>query len=648
MRRKAELISFALGLLAIACTLALLRNTSTGDDGTHPTRTAGGPEASGSLKNKGGSIANPSLPGAALIAQDRLTQWNPGLLSRGGIPQRTRICASLAASDFGDGGKNASQAIQAAIDACPDDEVVQLSAGTFLVNDLLSIRKGITLRGAGAGKTFVKKTNGAKPLKYAAEDAQPFVVIGPNRWPKPDTSSQDLRADAPKGATAVTVVDASGFGAGQFVLLDELSGARWMNDPLGRGQVWAAPDWRVVWSLRKPAAQGDDPLEASTPTGGEAAGWFARRDRVTSELKEIANVNGNVVTFTSPLHISYRASHKAQLTGYANNPVVSRAGVENLTVSGYSDGAIRFEVAAYSWAKNVEVTQWLGEGVAFDNSFRCELRDSYIHDGAWPQPGGGGYAISLGSGSAEILIENNIALMSNKLMVARSAGAGSVVGYNYIDDGIILTAEKWVEVGLNASHMAGPHHVLFEGNDAFNFDSDKTHGSATYHTVFRNWLHGFRKPFVSPETKHAIDDAKQSGNGPMRCAGAQAYSYWMTFVGNVLGEAGRMDGFVYDATGPGSFNKRAIWMLGWDDAAPQPYDPNVAATTVREGNWDWLQRKQSWTGGKAKPLPDSLYRTEKPAFFGKYAWPWVDPSSGKTATLPAKARFDAHTPNSVE
>ena len=33
-----------------------------------------------------------------------------------------------------------------------------------------------------------------------------------------------------------------------------------------------------------------------------------------------------------------------------------------------------------------EDTGWLGEGVAIDNSFRIEVRNSYIHDGAWSHP----------------------------------------------------------------------------------------------------------------------------------------------------------------------------------------------------------------------------------------------------------------------
>src|SRR5262249_60544692 len=90
-------------------------------------------------------------------------------------------------------------------------------------------------------------------------------------------------------------------------------------------------------------------------------------------------------------------------------------------------------------------------------------------------------------------------------MVARSSGAGSVFGYNYIDMGYINTNGAWIEVGLNASHMVGSHHVLFEGNYAFNADSDHTHGNSIYHTFFRNHLRGIRAP---------LDN--QAGGGTMR------------------------------------------------------------------------------------------------------------------------------------
>jgi hypothetical protein len=240
-------------------------------------------------------------------------------------------------------------------------------------------------------------------------------------------------------------------------------------------------------------------------------------------------------------------------------------------------------------------------------------------------------------------------MLANKVMVGRSSGAGAVVAYNYFDAGFIRYAETWIETGMNASHQQGSHHVLFEGNQAFNFDSDKTHGSSIYMTIFRNWLTGVRKPFVNPETGHTIDDANNPDSGPKRCAGAQASSYGFTFVGNVLGRAGKMQGWKYEVAGNGEiFNGNHIWALGWDDWSPQPWDPNVTARTIRDGNWDWLQAKQSWhNASQPATLPASLYLAAKPSFFGANTWPWVDPTTGATTTLPAKARYDAGTPNVV-
>jgi hypothetical protein len=192
----------------------------------------------------------------------------------------------------------------------------------------------------------------------------------------------------------------------------------------------------------------------------------------------------------------------------------------------------------------------------------------------------GGYAISLSNATSEALVENSIIMKANKVMVARSAGTASVFGYNYADDGFILGSEGWIEVGLNASHMVGPHHVLFEGNYGFNFDSDKTHGNAIYHTVFRNHLSGVRRDFGD----------SGSGNGPKRAAGAAFYSYWHSFVGNVLG-AGTDGGWVYES---GNMDQPAIFLLGWDDWAPYPTDPKVAATTIRHGNFDYVTNSVKW------------------------------------------------------
>jgi hypothetical protein len=530
------------------------------------------------------------------------------------------------ASTYGNGSSDASAGIQNAINACPAGRVVKLSPGVFKVNaQFLHVSKGITLRGSGPTQTTLRKTNGATPGSSQAANAQPIVVVGANRWPAPDnTTARNLTADGVKGAYSVKVSNAAGFATGQFVLLDEdhYNTAAWTPLPPRNGsptsvRIWATD--RAVWMRHSPAAPEDDPLPS-------ANGWFSRPGRPIAEIKEVASVSGNTVTFKTPLHIGYRVSKAAQLTRYTGGNVhVKYAGVEDLSLEGGSDGAIRFEAAAYSWARNLGNTTWLGDAVAINDSFRIELRDSWIHDAAWPYPGGLGYGLSLAQGSSEVLVENNIVMQANKLIVARSAGAGSVVAYNYMDDGVIANVEDWVEVGLSGSHMVGSHHMLFEGNESFNYDSDDTHGNAIYHTVYRNRLTGFRHTYP--------------GLGNARTVGLMYGSWWHSFIGNVLGRPGSMQGWVYqDSNAP--WGGPAIWKLGY---APhhweQDADPKAVSTALRDGNFDYLTNVLRWAGGP-KTLPKSLYLPGKPAFFGALPWPWVTPEgTQKSFTLPAKSRF---------
>ena len=619
----------------------------------------------------------PPPPPGGFLPADRPVSWSPGLMSVGGIPNRTSICGTVSPS-----GKEDSAAIQQLLNTCQPDQVILLSPGTFIVNNFLLIHNSITLRGSGPGATKLVKSNGAKPRTSTVvpgtngiltpvdpdsytNDVQPIIVVGPSRWSNgPDSSvSQNLTTDGAQGSYSVTVANASGFYAGEFVLLDETSGASWQPVPAGFDCassrcppfVWQGD--KVSWNMHYPTQPGDDSRNSSASGPYDdrpgvlpaAMAWFSRTDRPTSEIKEIASISGNTITFTSPLTIGYRTSRQAQLTPFTLDPNSGRhaannldvhvtyAGVENLSMYGGSHGALLFATAAYSWAKSVEIAQMLGDGVGIYNSFRIELRDSYIHTGSWPEPGGAGYILSLASGSSEALIENNILLDDNKEMVFRSGGAGSVVAYNYTDDSWIYGITDWVETGLNASHMAGPHHVLFEGNYSQNIDSDYTHGNAIYLTFFRNWLSGKRRDF---------NDTRENAH----TVGLAYGSWWDSFIGNVLGRPGQMTGWVYEdpsmTTSTSSWRAGDIWMLGYDPARWKMVpDPRTLSTVIRDGNYDYLTNSQHWhntPGGFT--IPPSMYLSSKPAFFGSYTWPWVDPATGTVYTLPAKARYEAGTP----
>jgi hypothetical protein len=591
------------------------------------------------------SEAITATAGSSLLPPDRNASANwkmAGMLSVGGIPNRTTICATVSPKG---GGQDDTSAINAAISACPVGQVVSLTAGTFTINEgsIIQLNKAVTLRGAGPTATILQRTNGAQMGSYFPGSNQSELIRVSGSGASGSTVA--LTADAAQGAYSIQVASASGYSVGEIVLIDEASGSGWQQDHVNSNeQIWASPDYRVVWNIHNPGMGGDDGAPA-------IYSYFqVHSDHPTSEMHQISAISGNTITFDSPMTISYRVSHQAQMTPMIGGP--TNAGVEELAVKGGDNGNIRFNGAAYAWAKDVDSSIWLNEGFAINQSFRVQLEGIYIHDAVWPVPGGGGYAISFAFGSSEALIENSISVRANKVMVARASGAGSVIAYNYMDDGFIYGSDGWQEIGLNGSHLVGSHHMLFEGNYSFNMDSDQTHGNSIYHTFYRNYVSGYRRAFTDYLNNTLIDDInnKPGGNGPLRAGAAHAYAYWFSFIGNVLGTAGHTSGWTYDCIGgPNSIPSNCIWELGYVDISPQGYDPNVAATAIRDGNYDYLTTTIHWASNDtAHTLPNSLYLTQMPAFFNAgsgYTWPWVNPTgSQQLYTLPAKARYDAGTP----
>lgn len=606
---------------------------------------------------KGASAIVVVVPAGTVYAlpADRATVWQPGVTYNSGIPTtRTQCGATLTPS----GGDDSTQ-IQNAIDACASGHYVLLGPGNFQISSnsdsQLSITKsGITLRGSGAGVTIVTRTNGAVDNSGSPTVAKPVLWVGPNRWPAgPGAASYGLTAVAGNGDHGTQSVQVSGasagtFTAGQIVLIDEMANDGWLPDTLGMStSVWASPNYEWRWSCWNPV-----PTTYVTQYMNDCrTNTYSRDHRVSAELKEVASWNSSTgtLTFTTPIHMWYRPAppYSAQVATFASaDAPISNVGVEAMTIARGDNGNLIFQNCAYCWAKNVEITKWLNEGVRFNTCFRGELRDSYVHTPVWFEPGGGSYNIALDGPTSEVLIENSISRDADKVIVARGGGAGSVVAYNYMDDGHIGSNPAWQEMGVGASHFLGPHHILFEGNWGFNGDNDQTHGNSRLHTYFRNWLTGIRTSY---------DTA--AGQGGMRAAGVTSTTNGMSFVGNVLGVSGRTSNLVYEST---SQSASAIWMMGYLTWAPYTVDPNSLATTVRDGNFDFLTNQVHWHGlggsgqnngltpPAASTLPNSLYMSGKPAFFGSSPWPWVDPfGTTKVYTLPAKARYDAGTPNVV-
>jgi hypothetical protein len=518
-----------------------------------------------------------------------------------------------------------------------------------------------------------------------------------------------LAADAAQGQTTIQVTSTSGFTVGSWILIDEASGAGWVADPMnqftGNGSVWAASDWlsssgspatgRVLWSKAENTSW--DFGSTEYPYQANSTGcWYSYCDRVTQELHKIASIGAGpcpgancTLTFDDPLTIAFRESggHNAQVYAnlYGNNSgggspisMLQQAGVENISLLRAPEGGLEMELCVNCWVKNTEVGDWYGGGISMAYSARSELNTVYVHH-CWDSVNNGGeYPLALDSASTEMLITNSITNFAGKGMVARAGGAGSVISYNYIDDSMYDAesgiGDYWVDMGINASHYSGPHHVLFEGNWGDDLDNDNTHGNSMYMTFFRNWGSGLRTPFTDPSVNGLVDDATGKGYycpsglascvsnppGPLRAAGPMGYNYWFAYLGNVLGTSGTTtaaNGWTYS----GDFTAPRIFMLGWD-GGNGGQDPNLNGATgsyiTINGNYDFLNNKVTWTGSPLT-LPSSFYLASKPAFFAAgsgYPWPWVTPTGssqiltgpsgcgGTCSGLPAQARWQAGTP----
>jgi hypothetical protein len=159
-----------------------------------------------------------------------------------------------------------------------------------------------------------------------------------------------------------------------------------------------------------------------------------------------------------------------------------------------------------------------------------------------------------------------------------------------------------------------------------------------------------------PLCYHDIYSRHAMGNGEAH--------WWYSFIGNVLGTAGQtlhvedpaclwdtsQTDWCYETPCTGD-SPVPMWQLG---NLQDGQDPTVIARALRDANFDYVTQSVRWhgiggtgTGQTPTPtptLPDSLYLTDKPAFFGSATWPRVDGSNAANplpGTLPARARFDS-------
>ena len=669
-------------------------------------------------------------------------------------------------------------------------KLVKLACGHFIISgdglimtssyvELVGCGPGPGMRGALVTSTYVS-ANASTATMLVKTDGSPNPVvtigcaIGSGAGAIIASASSASTGDMVAGTNTTTLSSpssVSGMAVGEMVYVDELwdPTISWINTLAGQGSGY------LGWG------EGGN---SSTTAGARAVG----------QAMEVSSFNATtgVVTFTTPFAQTYRASHSAHLIRISPSCRTNWSGIANLFVSGGAggDGGGQVYIASgmYDWVDHIEASghdgaqvggSYGGSMVHFVNSFRGELRDSYLHgdsnDTTVVEPGGSFYNIVLDSFTSDTLVENNISWFGNKVIVMRTVGSGNVVGYNYMDDGYGYSYLNQMETGINQNHMVGSHHTLFEGNYSWQLGSESRWGNTNYATWFRNWGSGMR---VSAWPSLLITSSSCAYQNPLvglNSGGvyyedgfnrnpikASSYSFNYNYVGNVLGYTGNpllsspkssgaiaQTGTSYEQYGPSTPSNisNAInpeWTMGVPDGSEGnvtvtgsisattfditgypggqqtlvypglgvsggsvaagtyisafqgssvggagDYTVNnsqtagsasltigyygnglnqvVLPSTLRDANFDYYTGSVHWHGvggsgtsettppgasaSGGSTLPNSLYMTSKPAWFGSSTWPWVDGSNATNpipGALPAMARFQSCAPNTIQ
>jgi hypothetical protein len=484
------------------------------------------------------------------------------------------------------GATDVTSTIQAAINACPAYHAVYIPDGSYRCNGSLNMKSDVVVRGAGSTTVL---------LQYQTTNKGLFIFSGTG-----ESAAVNMLSGYTKGSDTITVSNASGFAVGNLVYMDQL------NDP----------------SL----------VTIVGPTG--SCTWCGRGSgaRAYAEVALVKAVNGNTIQLNRPIYYNFSSTYSPQILCRARNPL-KWAGVEDLKIDGINQtttgSGVAMAASVYCWVKNVESKDTPFKHIElWDSDYGCEIRGCYIH-GAQNFTGDEGYGVGLTNYCCSNLIEDNIFYYLREGVTLGSAGsAGNVIAYNYLARQH-HSQPNWMNSLLNC-HGAHTFMNLFEGNVTNMIGCDDYWGSGSNNIFFRNYVDG--KP---------VDTQYQNIMAIM----VNTHNYYYSFIGNILGYYGTPA--VVEQIPYTSFdNNPVLWYVGYACCANtgNPVDNNVYGTMLKEGNYQYPYAACQWSAG-VESIPDSLYLSSKPAWFGILQWPpftpdrqGFDPNS--LNKIPAQVRYE--------
>lgn len=501
---------------------------------------------------------------AEIIPSYRRTTWNPGV--SGGIPDSSTMTI------YTNCGASVTLAqLNAVLASCPSNQVITLAAGNYSFAGPIEFGRseGVVLRGAGMTNTFITIT---------ANPGDGNITIGTETDRLNPAYAWNITSGYTKGSTSLVLSNVTGLPKiGHIIAIDQLNDGSLVEDDLGDG--------------------GDYTSRLS----GE---------RAQCQYVILTSSNGNTIGISPGLHMGNWAAAQSPQCWWWTSDDTCWSGVEDFTITnnaGTGTSAVLIQEARDCWVKNIRCYK---SPTDFVRTIQC------IHITVE-----GCSMLSAQSGSSQsygvtwFMTSDSLMWNCNSYSMAASyvdapQAMGNVCAYNYFTNSSYDDINVNWDIAAIASHDAHSCMNLHEGNWANKAYIDNDHGSASHNTEFRNRYHGKQ---ADPRTLNTHSYV------------AQGWCRSNNIVGNILGTTGYHTNYwCTNQTQSDNYGDWSIIILGRDG---QPgWGNDIPGSTYIHGNWDSANAAQTWdSGNEDHTLPDSLFLTAKPSWWGICPWPPYDP-----------------------
>lgn len=531
---------------------------------------------------------------AEVIPSERRITWQGNVGIPGGIPERETISVTLT-------NPTTSQ-LQSAIDGAASNSVV-LWSGTNIPTGILVLKSFVTLRTNGPAffdLTGVSNINTV--IRFGSEEEGENI----------GTAHSITLGSALRGATNITLNNVTSISVGDLLVIDELNNTNFVSNVGNYGTI--------SWNSRNSGA------------------------RARGQTVEVLSITGTNVTFTPPLYSDFTLTPEAVSFGFG----CQWAGWEGGTIIGAAayrtNGFEKFFYMAgskYCWVKGVETGYADGDHGQIYWSFRCEVRDSYFHDGLKHTSGSTDCSLTIAAKSSGILVENNIFERMHTAIILNWGTSGSVIGYNYALNPYDSGSTNVLMYDYCGNHGAHPEFNLFEGNIGGQFRDDTAWGTSGRNTFHNNWATGESVIYAPYDARGAVQSntihyATQGLRAMVADFGQSSNNY----TGNILGNSNTVaiDQYITKVTSPLTVNRfytgtNYLFSFGYGDVSDggdySLDSTNAFETAFFDGNYNPVTGAVEWRSGD-QTKPASYYLPSKPAWMGNLTHPWHDSTNGYT------------------